>query len=81
MSTEILLSEELQYFSSIKDELLGNGPGKYALIKGQELKGLFETETDAVHQGFNFFGNVPFLVKRVTEVEPAYNFTSNLIMV
>ena len=41
------LSEEYAYFNEIKNELINNNEGKYALIKGRNLIGIFDTDTDA----------------------------------
>lgn len=76
---EGVLETELETFASKKAELLASSNGKYALIHGTEVAGTFETEGDAISQGYQKFGNVPFLVKRIVEVEQAANFVSNLI--
>jgi hypothetical protein len=77
--TESVLSTELATFAGMKSELLANSRGKYALIRGQELAGTYDTEGDAISEGYRRFGNVPFLVKEIVEVEKAANFISNLI--
>lgn len=39
--------------------------GKFALIKGDAIAGLFDTYGDAMKQGYDSFGLEPFLVKRI----------------
>jgi hypothetical protein len=73
------LSKELRTYSAHKSELLRRARGKYVLIKGSRIVGTFESELDAAHQGYEQFGNVPFLVKQVVEVEVPLDFTSSLI--
>lgn len=75
------LQDELQTFEKKKQELLASSRGKFVLIKDKQTVGVFETETDAVNQGFQKFRNSPFLVKQILDAEPDYNFLSNLINV
>jgi hypothetical protein len=73
------LKKELRTFSAHKRELLRRSSGKYVLVKGDRIVGTFDSELDAVHQGYERFGNVPFLVKQVVEVEVPLDFTSSLL--
>lgn len=75
------LQEELKTFEKKKRELLASSRGKFVLIKNNETTGIFETEADAINQGFRKFKNRPFLVKQILDTEPDYNFLSNLINV
>jgi hypothetical protein len=70
------LEAELRTFRSRRDELIGRAKGKYVLIQGDRIAGFFEDQTDAITNGFKEFGNTPFLVKLVTEVDVPLNFTS-----
>jgi hypothetical protein len=76
---EPVLATELETFARHKAELLATAKGKFALVHGTEVAGAFETEGDAISQGYHLYGNVPFLVKRVLEVEQAANFVPNVI--
>jgi hypothetical protein len=76
-----LLAEELKTYETHKAELVGQAPGKYVLVKDSRIVGIFDTEMDAVRQGYERFGNVPFLVKQIVEVEVPLEFTSNLLAV
>jgi len=69
------LETELRTFRAHRDELIGRARGKYVLIHGEEIVDFFENQTDALTKGFRKFGNNPFLVKLVTEVEVPLNFT------
>ena len=77
MST--LLDQELATYQAQKDDLLGKARGKFVLIKNNQIIGIFDTKNDAIRQGYERFGNVPFLVKEILEFEIPLNFTSNLI--
>jgi len=74
-----LLNKELKTYNSMKGELLARARGKYVLIKDTQLVGVYDTQNDAIRQGYSTFGNVPFLVKEITEYEAPLTFTSNLL--
>ncbi len=76
---EKLLEKELQTYETHKDELIGKAKGKFALIKDDQVIDVFDTKIDAIRQGYERFGNVPFLVKQIVEFDVPQNFTSNLI--
>jgi hypothetical protein len=46
--------------------------GKFALIHGKELVGLFDTYTDALSAGYERFGTGRFLVKQIQAIEQAH---------
>lgn len=75
-----LLEKELKTFDEEKEALLKTSVGKYALLKGKELINVFESQNDAIKAGIEKFGNEPFLVKKIEEIEQKLNFTSNLII-
>lgn len=59
------LDKELEYFESIRSELLESSKGQFALIKGNKLIGTFESEAEAYKTGIEKLGNVPFLIKEI----------------
>jgi len=61
------LSEEYAYFNEIKKELIKNYEGKYALIKGHNLVGIYDTDTDAYQVGIMQYGNEPFLIVKISQ--------------
>jgi hypothetical protein len=75
-SEPVALNSELDFFEHHRMELLDRAAGKYALVKGSELIGLFETEMEAVRAGYQRLGNEPFLVKQIVEADVPLNFTS-----
>jgi len=74
-----MLKKELETYKAQKSELIGKSKGKFALIKDDKVIDVFDTKIDAIRQGYERFGNVPFLVKQIVEVETPQNFTSNLL--
>jgi hypothetical protein len=73
------LATELATFEAHRDELVGSATNKFVLIRGDEIVGSYETERDAVNEGYRRFGNVPFLVRHVRPTERPLNFVSGLI--
>lgn len=74
-----LLQKELDYYNKIKDELLGRAKDEYALIHEDNLIDTYKSKDDAIKRGYELYGNTPFLVKKITEIEKTFHFTSNLI--
>ena len=72
----ISLQAELQYFEEHRLQLLARAPGKYALVKGSDLAGVFDSETEAVGAGYRRFGNEAFLVKHIVEAELPLTFAT-----
>lgn len=74
-----LLKEEIETYNKEKKRLVEQSNGKFVLIKGNSIVDVFESQIDAIKIGINKFGNTPFLVKKIEEVETPQNFTSNLM--
>jgi hypothetical protein len=74
-----LLADELDTYEKNKKELLGRAAQKYVLIKDSEVVDVFETPIDAIRRGYELYGNVPFLVKEIREVDKPLEFTSHLL--
>lgn len=66
---EGILAVEMATYKNNREELLKTARGKFVLIKGETIVETFDTETDAIQTGYEKFGNVPFLVKQILEVE------------
>ena len=67
MPNQKVLSEEYEYYRTRRNDLLTKHNGKFALIKGKEVVGIFDTDQDAYKAGLLRFGNVPFLIARILE--------------
>ncbi len=63
------LERELATYSAKLPELLEH-EGKFVLIHGETVADFFSTFDDAVEEGRQRFGLVPFLVKQVLAIEP-----------
>ena len=73
------LEKELQTYAARRDELLATDEGKFVLILGGSVLGLFESEQDAIHQGYRQLGKPPFLVKQILTIEVPITFASRLL--
>lgn len=62
------LKTELQTYEKLLPDMLSD-EGMYAVIKGEELIGKYETYNDALKAGYDRFGVQPFLVKKISSVE------------
>jgi len=71
-----ILQQELDFFEQQRVELFARAPGKYALVKGTELVGIFDTELEAIRAGYQKIGNEAFLVKHIVEADVPLTFTS-----
>lgn len=68
------LKEEYVYYKRNKDKLLKEHSGSFVLIKGTKTIGFFNSEKKAYEAGLEYFGNEPFFIKRITEVEDVLRY-------
>jgi len=71
------LETELKTYEEKKRSLLGD-EGKFVLIHGEELAGVWDTYEDALKAGYEKYGVTPFLVKQIQGTERVQFFTRNL---
>jgi hypothetical protein len=76
---DTVLQEELETYRKHKPHLLQTAARKYVLIHKDQVVGTFDTEEDAVNQGYRKLGNVAFLVQRVEAIEKPWFLPSYLI--
>lgn len=73
------LKQELETFKKSRNKLLAEAKGQYALIKEDKIIGTFSSFDDALAEGYKKFGNKPFLVKEITDIEEVNYFTRPVI--
>lgn len=71
-----VLERELETFESRRDKLVDSAEGMFALIKGDEIEGVYPQRSIAIARGYELWGNVPFLVKQVEAVDTVESFVS-----
>ena len=65
-----MLEEERQFYEEHLQEWLSHYAGKFALVKGRQLIGTFNTVEEALGEGTRRFGLTSFLVRQVQRVQP-----------
>lgn len=68
------LNTELQTYRRLLPTLLDK-IGKHAVIKGNDLIGVYDSYEDALKFGYDKFKLEPFLVKRIAPAEQVAYFT------
>lgn len=68
------LQIELKTFEAEKQKLLAD-EGKFVVIHGREILGIYATYEDALKVGYQKCKLEPFLVKKIQAIEPV-NFVS-----
>jgi hypothetical protein len=62
-----VLDKELAFFNTHKGEWVKNHPDKFALVKGDELIGTFDTAEAALAEGAKRYGSTAFLVRKINQ--------------
>jgi hypothetical protein len=63
-----MLETERQYFEKNREDLLRNFPGKFVVIKDEQVLGSFDSIEDALAGGAREYGVTSFLVRRTDQV-------------
>jgi hypothetical protein len=69
-----ILSDKQAFFGSSRETLLKEHPGKWALIVGRKLLGVFDSPDTAYVEGLRVAGNVPMLVVQILPEQPVVRF-------
>lgn len=76
MADQGVLAREIAAFEAQRAELASTAAGKYALVHGDEVAAIHDTERQAISDGRDRFGYVPIFVERITcegEADPPDN--------
>ncbi len=71
------LETEQKTYEREKSQLLPRA-GKFVLISGEQVVGVYDTYADALKFGYDKFGLQPFMVKRIEAPETIHCFTRNI---
>jgi len=66
----VALETELRFFESHRLEWVDHHLGKFALVKGERLQGVYDTNQAAYEAGVELWGNVAFLIKQILPEDP-----------
>jgi hypothetical protein len=75
----VVLDQELVTFQRELPRLLREQPGRYALVQGDTVDSIWDTEDAAVEAGDDRFGLKPFLVKKIQAHEKPLVTHANVI--
>jgi hypothetical protein len=70
-----MLEKEFNYFIENQDELVRLYNGKYLVITGKTVAGVFDTEIEAYLDAVDKFGLGNFLIQRSAPGKEAYTLT------
>jgi hypothetical protein len=73
----VALEKELKTFARELPNLLAN-EGKYVVVAGDSIIGIFSAYEDALQAGYEKRGLEPFLVKKIQAFEQAQYFSRDL---
>jgi hypothetical protein len=71
------LERDLEKYKQLLPTLSAS-EGKFALIVNAELKGIFDTYSDALAAGYKEAGLSPFLIQRIATTESVSYFTREI---
>lgn len=72
------LKTEIETYNAKLPDLVGSSLGKFVLIKGTAVEGVYDTYADALKIGYERFKLEPFMVKQVAPAERIQFFTREL---
>jgi len=74
-----VLETELKTYEENREKLLAEAEGKYVLIHGEDVLGVYESQMDAISAGYENLGEVPFLTKQILRVDEPIEFHPGLL--
>jgi hypothetical protein len=74
MAGQQILERELSTFRQRKPELMANSLGKFAVVSGERVLGVWDTYEAALAAGYELVGvDDPFLVRQVEATETVFH--------
>lgn len=73
------LSQAIETFETHRDQLLADSEGKWAVVHGSAVLGVWDTYEDALQAGYATAGLDPFLVKKIEGVEQLQFITRDVV--
>ncbi len=67
-----MLEKEYQFFLANKEELIKKYPGKFIVIKDEEVVGVYETLQDALGTSAKAYPLGTFLIQQISDKEEDY---------
>jgi hypothetical protein len=79
MDTTEYFKAELETYERERPRLVAESEGKYVVIHGTEIAGVWDTYGDALGAGYAKFALAPFLVKQIESVDRLHFFTRDVL--
>ena len=76
-----VLDTELATWAEHRDRLLCEAEGRWVLIHGSEVVGVYDGQMEAIAEGRRRFGMVPILVREIVQVEERATFSANILAI
>ena len=71
---EKVFETERAFYKANEADWLKHYEGQFVVIKGEEFVGAYPNDAEAYKAGLQKFGNVPFLIQRVTKEKEVLRF-------
>ena len=68
----------METYEREKPRLVAENEGKFVVIQGADVAGVWDTYVDALNAGYGKFGLTPFLVKQIEGIEHVQYFGRDL---
>ena len=65
------LETEVRHFETVREELVRTHDGQFALVKDDQLEGVFTTFVEAYEAGVRRHGTKPFMVRQIAAEDTA----------
>lgn len=62
-----MLETEIKFFRKNQEDWIKKYPGKFVLVKGEKLIGVYTSEDEALAEGARHFGLTSFLIRNVND--------------
>jgi hypothetical protein len=72
-NVDSIFAAENVAFELRKPQLLAEHAGKFALVHGDEIVGVFDSEINALQEGYRRFGPVPLFIQQVLPTVPEHS--------
>lgn len=73
------LAQELETWAARKAELLETARGKFVVIYGADVVGIFESDPEAITFAYRHLGRRPFLIRQIQEHDE-HHFVSGAML-
>jgi hypothetical protein len=80
MADQDTLKMELETYEKHKERLIAESDGRFVVIRGENILGVYDTYEDALEAGYEKAGLNQFLVKKIQRVDQVHFFTRDIVL-